>query len=202
MAVFFLHPAYLVTIGFIIQTILVIIFLMRGSKFVNRSFLYRHAGLLTIGVVYVCLTIECLGTILVSSVQGWYTFTWQLVVAVILGCFLSIIYFIGGILILPTMKNLILHGITILYEFIWIYGVVGTTGNYILAYFFAIPLVAMPVINFSLNLIPYFKIQKPLWDKSNWFFKWYTGKVNFILWCIVAIEALLLYRGYSLLIWV
>jgi hypothetical protein len=157
---------------------------------------------LTIGIVYVCLTIGVLGTIIISSIQGWYTFTWQLVIAVILGCVLSTIYFIGGVLILPTKKNLVLHGMTILFEFIWLYGVVATNGNYIYGYFFAVPLVAIPVLNFLLNLIPYFKNQKPLWDKSDWFFGWYTGKRNFILWCIVAVEALLLYRGYSLLIWV
>lgn len=201
MALLTINPFYLLAIAAICELFVVLLFIWRSHGAIHRSLIYKHPGFLSFGITFCFLTYYALFISLVGYLQGWLNLTSQFILPFILCAIIATDFLWGGVFILPTKRTIVVHLMNFFSCFLLVAILFPLYSNYYFVFGLAVPLVIVPLIAGFLRIIPTFRNDHLLYDKSDRFFRINNLSIHLILFCVVVIELFLQYRGYSMIIW-
>jgi len=200
--IFFINPYYLLFIAFFCQCMIIFLYIWRSNNKINRTLIYTHPGLFIFGIFFIGITWSSIFNIIVGISQGLYYWSIQYLFPILLVTLLSIEYFWGTFFILPSRRSLITHGFCLLSTIFICIVVLPIYNEYILVILMGVVLLFSLIINSLIKFFPFFRIDQPISNRTNIFFKIFSFRINGILFLIVMIEFFLQNRGYSLILWI
>lgn len=190
---FIIPPFYLIQLLFVMQTILLLKFILRKTPeeaITPLSFLSLSSLL---GLILPILTIYSILSVGVFQVLGQGN--WQLMVMPLVLCgVLSIPIFLRSFWMYPSKASLIVHSMILIYEILVIFVLSFTQFSY-----FASLLILAPLLLILCQFIFLKWKPKPLWDYRTKFVQYFSLRFHFICWLLCFVEAALQSFGYSIL---